>query len=74
MYVCNSVKASRTSHHIEYPVHVMERINEHALRPPYRVNECFGRTVKDKVGDMHGHLSGAPRRGRERGVEGGGVT
>ena len=34
---------------------------EEGLGGYWPMNECFGRTVKDKVGDMHGHLSGAPR-------------
>lgn len=43
--------------------HLHERLVgwEEDLAMYWPMNECFGRTVRDKVGDMHGHLKGAPR-------------
>jgi len=43
--------------------HMHERLVgwEEGLAGYWPMDECFGRTVKDKVGNMHGHLSGVPR-------------
>lgn len=38
---------------------------EEGLVGYWPMNECFGRSVRDKAGHMHGHLSGALRWSRD---------